>query len=128
MEIKTIDEYSRTFDVVVVHKGKEQEVRVTRQLSPIDGKASTLWRMNTVGEGTVEQSIRDFLVDAINSYVKTGKIPKAPMEVAYTTLEHRHWICPFCGRKNATAEVEQGYPLPKCHFCGEQHDWGEGDE
>jgi len=110
--------------VVVVHKEKEQEVRVTRELE--EGENIT-WQMFAVhGQKVrmVRQETKDFLVDTINSYVKTGKIPEGRIEIVYTTTEFRHWICPHCGKKNTTERVEQGYPLPQCHYCEEQNDWG----
>jgi len=81
--------------------------------------------MDAIDGNVVEQSVKDFLVDVINGYIETGKIPEGRVEVGYTATEFRHWICPHCGKKNTTERVEQGYPLPLCQFCEEQSDWGE---
>ncbi|GAJ18218.1 unnamed protein product, partial [marine sediment metagenome] len=45
MEVKTITEIVRTFHVVVVHKGKEQKVCVTREP---ERKDSPVWQMYAV--------------------------------------------------------------------------------
>lgn len=121
MEVKTITETSRTFHVVVVHKGKEQKVCVTREPERKDGP---VFQMDAVDGEVVKDAVKDFLVDTINSYLKTGKIPEGHREAAYTTNEVRQWICPHCGKENFTEKVEQGYPLPQCQHCREQSDWG----
>ncbi|GAH24597.1 unnamed protein product [marine sediment metagenome] len=121
MEIKTITETSRTFEVVLDDKGKEKKACITQ-------RKEADWGIHYEDLTDIEQSVGDFLIDTINVYMSTGNVLKAPIEVAYTTNEFRHWICPHCGKQNTTEKVEQGYPLPKCHFCKEQHDWGsQGD-
>ena len=121
MEVKTISETIRSFYVIIDAKGEERQIRVTRKL---EGRDSPVWQMDAIDGNVVEQSVKDFLVDTINGYMKTGKIPEGRVEVGYTTTEFRHWICPRCGKKNTTERVEQGYPLPQCHYCEEQSDWG----
>lgn len=121
MQAKTITETSRSFYVIIDAKGEERQIRVTRKL---EGRDSPVWQMVAIDGNVVEQSVKDFLVDVINGYIKTGKILEGRREAAYTQSEFREWICPHCGKINTTKKVEQGYPLPLCQKCEEQSDWG----
>ena len=118
MEVKTITETAKSFEVLLVGKGKEKKVYLTQ-------RKGADWVMRYEDGTEPEQSVKDFLVDTINGYMSTGKIPEGRKEAEYTTNEVRYWICPLCDGPNTTERVAQGYPLPLCQFCEEQSDWGE---
>lgn len=124
MQVKNLRETSRSFDVTVEHKGKEQVVHIVRKAQK---SGHFVWQMSSDGSA-VRQETKDFLVDVVNTYIETGKILEGHKEATYTQNEFRQWFCPHCAKPNTTEKVEQGYPLPQCEHCGEQSDWGKEGE
>ena len=121
MQVKNLTETSRSFSVLVEHKGREQVVNIRREVKKT---GTRVWESTSAGYVTTE--IKNFLVDVIDGYIETGEILKGRREAAYTESERRCWVCPHCGMNNITNKVEQGYPLPMCQneACEEQSDWG----